>query len=116
VKITPHCFKIQERSKEWYKQFNLVIAGLDNIAARRWLNKTLNDIVEFDDEGQIKAETVIPLIDGGTEAFMGQSRVFFPKKTSCFECSTDTLAVEQKFHSCTIANVPRIPEHCIQVR
>jgi hypothetical protein len=30
--------KIQEFTPEWYTQFHFVIAGLDNIEARAWLN------------------------------------------------------------------------------
>ena len=28
------------------RKFNLIIAGLDNIAARRWMNATLHDMVD----------------------------------------------------------------------
>ena len=28
------------------RKFNLIIAGLDNIAARRWINATLHDMVD----------------------------------------------------------------------
>jgi ubiquitin-activating enzyme E1 C len=75
-----------------YKQFDLVIAGLDNIEARQWLNETLCDLVEYDaTTGEVDIDSVIPLIDGGTEAFNGQCRVFLPHVTSCFECSLASL-------------------------
>jgi len=87
---------------------------LDNVKARSWLNNTLCDLVQYDEKGEVKMDTVIPLIDGGTEGFGGQSRVFLPRLTSCFECSLVSMP-EEKFHfaECTIASVPRIPEHCI---
>lgn len=44
---------------EFYKQFGMVVCGLDSIAARRWIN---NKLVEIALEDEIK-----PLIDGGTE-------------------------------------------------
>jgi len=63
--------------KGWYRKFDLVIAGLDNVDARAWLNETLTDLVKFDKEsGEIDWDTAIPMIDGGTEGFNGQSRFF----------------------------------------
>lgn len=52
---------------EFYQDFNLIIAGLDSVKARRWINATLVSLVERDDDGNWDADTIIPLIDGGTE-------------------------------------------------
>ncbi len=71
VKINYHTTLIQEFDAEFYKQFNIVIAGLDNIEARRWLNSMLHSIVEFDENGQPDEGTQRPFIDGGTEGFKG---------------------------------------------
>jgi hypothetical protein len=42
-----HYCKIQDKDDDFYSQFNLVIAGLDSIEARRWINTTLGIIPSF---------------------------------------------------------------------
>ncbi|ETO35590.1 NEDD8-activating enzyme E1 catalytic subunit [Reticulomyxa filosa] len=108
-----HRKKLEDFGPAFYKKFDCVIAGLDNVEARRWLNAMLFDLVEFDEDGQIFPETIIPFIDGGTEGFLGQARMFLPRLTACFECSVGTMTPPKAFQSCTIASIPRRPEHCI---
>lgn len=52
--------KIQDHPASFYRTFDIIIAGLDSISARRWINATLVETA-LDDEH------VTPLIDGGTE-------------------------------------------------
>eukprot|EP00928_Gymnodinium_smaydae_P063160 TRINITY_DN46829_c0_g1_i1.p1 TRINITY_DN46829_c0_g1~~TRINITY_DN46829_c0_g1_i1.p1 ORF type:complete len:445 (-),score=84.08 TRINITY_DN46829_c0_g1_i1:88-1422(-) len=113
VKVTPHIGKIQDHDETFYRGFNLIIAGLDNIAARRWMNSTLHDMVDKS-SGEVDPSTIIPLIDGGTEGFKGQARVIVPTMTSCFDCSLDAFPPQVNFPLCTIAETPRLPEHCIE--
>lgn len=118
MEVVPDCKvkwykdKIQDFGTSWYANFDVVIAGLDNQEARKWLNQTLCDLVKFDADGQVVDDSVIPLIDGGTEGFMGQSRIFFPHKGSCFECQLVSDAGGPDVHMCTPAVNPRVPEHC----
>jgi len=114
VNITPFFGKIQDKDEEYYRNFNIIIAGLDSIEARRFINALLINMVDIDSEGNIDPDTVIPLIDGGTEGFKGQARVIIPRITSCFECSLDSFPPQVNYPICTIANTPRLPEHCIE--
>nr|POF19895.1 isoform 2 of nedd8-activating enzyme e1 catalytic subunit [Quercus suber] len=108
-KITPYVGKIQDRDEDYYMQFNLIICGLDSIEARRWINATLVGMVDMDNPDSLK-----PLIDGGTEGFKGQSRVIFPTMTSCIECQLDMHAPRAAVPLCTLASIPRQPQHCIE--
>jgi NEDD8-activating enzyme E1 len=112
VTVTHYEKKIQDFGKIWYSQFSVVISGLDNIAAREWLNETLVDLVTFDEDGNPNGGQ-IPFIDGGVEGFAGQCRVFWPRTAACFQCALPTLTPPVGFQECTVATVPRLPEHCI---
>lgn len=109
VAVTAHHCKIQDKDDDFYMSFNLVICGLDSVAARRWISATLVGLVDEDNPESLK-----PLIDGGTEGFKGQARVILPTVSSCYECSLDMLGKQTVFPICTIANTPRLPEHCIE--
>ena len=62
IAITPHNCKIQDKDDDFYMQFSMVICGLDSVEARRWINSTLVNLVDPENEDSLK-----PLIDGGTE-------------------------------------------------
>lgn len=115
--VTPYKCDIRTLDETFYKQFKVIVSGLDNIDARRWINSLLHNIVDFyDEDGQLTEDsynTIIPLVDGGTEGFRGQSRVIIPKITSCFECTLSTFPKQERYPLCTIAETPRLPEHCI---
>lgn len=109
VRVTAHFGKLQEMGDEFYRQFTLVISGLDSVEARRWINNKLVQLVDPDDFGSLK-----PFIDGGTEGFKGQVKVVFPTISACYECSLDTLSDTKTYPLCTIATNPRLPEHCVE--
>lgn len=113
MNVTPHHGKIQDKEPSFYASFNIIISGLDNIEARRWLNSTVCGLVQFDDDGDMDPSTIIPIVDGGTEGFSGQARFILPRITSCFECTIDAFPPQTAFPLCTIAETPRRPEHCI---
>lgn len=43
--VTAHHGKIQDKDEAFYKQFKVIISGLDNIEARRWLNSLVVGIL-----------------------------------------------------------------------
>ncbi|CAB3402956.1 unnamed protein product [Caenorhabditis bovis] len=112
--VTAHNCRIEDKSPQFYRQFSMVICGLDSIAARRWINSMLCDLVQIDDNGEIDPQTIIPMVDGGTEGFKGNARVIYPKMTACIDCTLDLFPPQVNFPLCTIAHTPRLPEHCIE--
>lgn len=112
--IVPHHANITSFSREFYAQFHVVVSGLDSIEARRWLNAMLINVVDVRADGEYDENSMVPLIDGGTEGFRGQARLIFPRLSSCFECTLNLFPPTDTFPLCTIANTPRLPEHCIE--
>ncbi|KAL9645538.1 hypothetical protein ABK040_000602 [Willaertia magna] len=116
-KVTAHTCAIQEKDKDFYRQFGIIIAGLDSITARRWINSTLLSLIQYEDEERtvVDMSSMIPLVDGGTEGFKGQSRVILPGVTACYECTLDLFPTDEtNYPMCTLKTTPRLPEHCIQ--
>lgn len=114
VDVTPHHANIMDFDLEFYRQFNLIVSGLDSVDARRWLNATLARLVETEEDGTVIQSSVVPYLEGGTEGFLGHARVVIPRFTPCFECIIDFFPPAKNFPLCTIANTPRLPEHCIE--
>ncbi|CAL1689616.1 unnamed protein product [Lasius platythorax] len=88
--VIAHNCEIQAKDTAFYQQFHMIICGLDSIVARRWLN------------------------DGGTEGFKGNARVILPGMNPCIECTLDLYPPQVTYPLCTIANTPRLPEHCVE--
>lgn len=113
--MTPHFAKIQDFDEDFYRQFHIVVCGLDSIVARRWINGMMLSLLSFDDaDQQLDESTVVPLIDGGTEGFKGSARVILPGLSACVECTLDLYPPQVTYPLCTIATTPRLPEHCVE--
>ncbi|KAJ1836132.1 NEDD8 activating enzyme [Coemansia sp. RSA 2706] len=109
VNITAHYGRIQDMPEEFYLDLSLIVCGLDSIEARRWINGFIHGLVESHGFRGFK-----PIIDGGTEGLRGNMRVILPKHNACFECGLDMYPPKTTYPICTIANTPRLPEHCIE--
>ena len=46
-------------------------------------------MLNYEDDGTLDMESVIPLVDGGTEGFKGNARIILPGLTACIECTLD---------------------------
>ncbi|KAL5068718.1 hypothetical protein RYX36_019605, partial [Vicia faba] len=58
---------------DFFKEFNLVLNGLNNIDARRHVNR-------------LCLTTDVPLVESGTTGFLGQVTVHVKGRTECYEC------------------------------
>uniref|UniRef100_A0AAR2JU40 NEDD8-activating enzyme E1 catalytic subunit n=1 Tax=Pygocentrus nattereri TaxID=42514 RepID=A0AAR2JU40_PYGNA len=111
--VVPHFKKIQDFDESFYRQFHIIVCGLDSIIARRWMNGMLLSLLVYED-GVLDPSSIIPLIDGGTEGFKGNARVILPGMTACIDCTLELYPPQINFPMCTIASMPRLPEHCIE--
>ncbi|XP_044092737.1 NEDD8-activating enzyme E1 catalytic subunit-like [Neovison vison] len=88
------------------------VCGLDCIIARRGINDMIS-LLNYED-AVLDPSSIVPLIDGGTEGFKGNAQVILPGMTACIECTLELYPPQVSFPMCTIASMPRLPEHCIE--
>ncbi|KAJ1967886.1 E1 ubiquitin-activating protein uba2 [Dispira parvispora] len=82
----------------WFRQFDLVLNALDNLEARRYVNRMC-----------LIADR--PLVESGTAGYLGQVTVIQRGRTECFDCHPKPTP--QTFPICTIRSTPSAPIHCI---
>lgn len=81
---------------DFFQQFDVVLNCLDNVKTRSYINLRCRI-------------SNVPLIDGGSAGFFGQSMIFF--KNECYDCEPK---IEQKIHPiCTIKGIPTEFDHCV---
>eukprot|EP01025_Chloroclados_australasicus_P017913 TRINITY_DN1919_c0_g2_i3.p1 TRINITY_DN1919_c0_g2~~TRINITY_DN1919_c0_g2_i3.p1 ORF type:complete len:452 (-),score=50.88 TRINITY_DN1919_c0_g2_i3:113-1420(-) len=114
VSVTPHFARIEDKDINFYKQFHIIVLGLDSIEARKWMNELVLSILERDAEGNPVQGTIVPIVDGGTEGLKGHARVIYPGISPCFHCTLWLFPPQEKFPLCTLAETPRLPAHCIE--
>lgn len=82
----------------WFGQFDIIFNGLDNLAARRYVNKMTQFLGK-------------PLLESGTSGFDGYIQPIIPGQTECFDCTPKETP--KTFPVCTIRSTPSQPVHCI---
>ncbi len=100
VKLEAHHANIKDPkfSVDWFKGFTLVFNALDNLDARRHVNKMC-----------LAAD--VPLIESGTTGFNGQVQVIKKGLTACYDCTPKETP--RSYPVCTIRSTPSQPIHCI---
>ena len=84
---------------EFFKEFDIVFNGLDNLEARRHVNRMC-----------LSANK--PLVESGTTGYKGQVTVHSRAKTcACFECAPKP--VPKSFPICTLRDTPSTYVHTI---
>ncbi|KAH8948435.1 hypothetical protein BDL97_11G093400 [Sphagnum fallax] len=114
VTVIPHFCKIEDKDIAFYKDFQIIVLGLDSLEARSYINSVICGFVEYEEDGSPDLSTIKPLVDGGTEGFKGHARVIIPGITPCFHCSLWLFPPQITFPLCTLAETPRSPAHCIE--
>ncbi|KAF4554716.1 Ubiquitin-activating enzyme E1-like protein 2 [Elsinoe fawcettii] len=100
IQIEAHHANIKDShfNVQWFKSFGIVFNALDNLDARRHVNKMC-----------VAAE--VPLIESGTTGFKGQVQPIKPGLTQCYDCTPKETP--KSFPVCTIRSTPSQPIHCI---
>lgn len=84
---------------EFFKPFALILNALDNVVARRRVNR-------------LALAANVPLIEAGTTGYLGQvTTIHKGSETACYECHTQETG--KVYPICTIRSTPSAPVHCI---
>lgn len=100
-KLVPYQGNVMDTSTfplHWFEQFDIIFNALDNLAARRYVNKMSQFLS-------------LPLLESGTAGFDGYMQPIIPGQTECFECTKKETP--KTFPVCTIRSTPSQPIHCI---
>ncbi|CAJ1978133.1 unnamed protein product [Sphenostylis stenocarpa] len=100
INITPYHANVKdpEFNVDFFKQFNVVLNGLDNLDARRHVNR-------------LCLAANVPLVESGTTGFLGQVTVHVKGRTECYECQPKPAP--KTYPVCTITSTPSKFVHCV---
>ena len=49
VQVEPHFCRIEDKDSDFYRQFSIIVSGLDSVQARRWINSMVVSLLEYND-------------------------------------------------------------------
>ncbi|KAI4295487.1 hypothetical protein L6164_035530 [Bauhinia variegata] len=100
INIIPYHANVKDPdfNVDFFKQFNVVLNGLDNLDARRHVNR-------------LCLAANVPLVESGTTGFLGQVTVHVKGRTECYECQPKPAP--KTYPVCTITSTPSKFVHCI---
>ena len=99
MKVSFLCDNVKNFNHTVIASFDVVLSALDNIDARRHLNR-------------VCLTAGRPLIEAGSTGYIGQSRIIIKDVSECYECQKKEAP--KVFPVCTIRSAPSTPIHCIQ--
>ena len=100
-KLVAHQGNIMDTTQfplHWFSQFEIIFNALDNLTARRYVNK-MSQLLS------------IPLLESGTSGYDGYIQPIIPGQTECFDCTAKETP--KTFPVCTIRSTPSTPVHCV---
>lgn len=100
AKIVAHHGNVKDAKfgVDFFSQFDVVVNALDNLEARRHVNRLC-----------LAAEK--PLLEAGSTGYLGQVTVIKKGETECFECQAKPT--QKVYPYCTIRSTPEKPVHCL---
>mmetsp|Transcript_9356 Transcript_9356/g.11551 ORF Transcript_9356/g.11551 Transcript_9356/m.11551 type:complete len:649 (+) Transcript_9356:135-2081(+) len=99
AKFTAHHSKIQDFDVSFFKTFTVVLNALDNVDARRYVNRMC-------------LASGVPLVEAGSTGYLGQCTVIDKASgVECYECQSKPTP--KVYPICTIRSTPSQPVHCI---
>lgn len=100
AKIVSHHGNVKDAKfgVEFFSRFDVVVNALDNLEARRHVNRVC-----------LAADK--PLLEAGSTGHLGQVTVIKKGETECFECQAKPT--QKVYPYCTIRSTPEKPVHCL---
>jgi len=83
---------------KFFQEFKVCLNALDNVAARRHVNR-------------LCLAAQVPLVESGTKGYIGQVEFIKKGVTECYECRPKEAP--KQYPTCTLRNTPSLPIHCI---
>lgn len=101
LQINSYIGNIKDKTQfdiEFFKKFDIILNALDNLDARTYIN-------------QICINNKIPLVNSGTEGYLGYAASYVRDITPCYNCAPKNK--KKAIPICSIRSKPEKIEHCV---